>query len=109
MAVIYMVLNDVDIYKTKTFPSDTRALLDKSEYLNDLSCVENLRDLASIQHKIDDHIIYATINDVNLITECEKKFKKCSLGTKQKVGIAQVLINICSFMKCCIIHNHYTI
>lgn len=87
-----IIVNDVDIYKTKTFPSDTRALLDKSEYLNDLSCVENLRDLASIQHKIDDHIIYATINDVNLITECEKKFKKCSLGTKQKVGIAQVLM-----------------
>src|SRR5574344_143358 len=61
-----IIVNDVDIYKTKTLPSDTRALLDKSAYLNDLSCVENHRDLPSIHNKIDDHIIYATINDVNL-------------------------------------------
>lgn len=87
-----VIVNNVNLYQTNTFPLSTAALIEHPNYLPDLSGFENLKMLASINHKIDDEQIIKTLETVNLIEEKDKKFKKYSLGMKQKLGIAQVLM-----------------
>lgn len=85
-------VNQVDLYETHTFPQNTRALLDKPEYINELTGYENLELLASILHKDYKTMILEALQKVNLSEEKNKKFGKYSLGMKQKLGIAQVIM-----------------
>lgn len=87
-----VIVNGENIYKQKTFPKNTRAMFDSLNYLNDLSGYENLELLASIQNKIEKKDIEKVLKQVDLYSEKDKKFGKYSLGMKQKVGIAQVLM-----------------
>ena len=48
--------------------------------------------LASIQRLIDDKEIDEALKKVDLYDERDKKFHKYSLGMKQKLGIAQVIM-----------------
>lgn len=87
-----IVVDKIDIYKEHTFPKNTAAVLDQSNYMPDLTGFENLKVLASIQNKIGDDEILSALESVNLISEKDKKFKKYSLGMKQKLAIAQALM-----------------
>lgn len=87
-----ILFDGVNIIKEKTFPSNTRALIEKPCFLPDLTGLENLQLLASIQKKINDNDINETLKDVNLYEERNKKYSQYSLGMKQKLGIAQVLM-----------------
>lgn len=82
----------VDINKNNLFPPNTRALIEHPTFLPDLTGFENLELLASIQKKINKEDIIRTLKRINLYEEKDKKFSKYSLGTKQKLGIAQVLM-----------------
>ena len=46
-----ILYNDIDINESETFPPDTRALIEKPNFLPDLTGKENLLLLASIQKK----------------------------------------------------------
>ncbi|MEG0022291.1 MAG: ABC transporter ATP-binding protein [Bacilli bacterium] len=85
-------VDDLDIYKNTKIIPNARALIGNPEYLPDYSGTENLKFLADIQKKIGDKEIKETIDIVNLSKDANKKMKKYSLGMKQKVGIAQVLM-----------------
>lgn len=85
-------LDGVNYLKENSFPKNTRALIEKPNFLPDLTGFENLKLLSSIQNKIGDDEINATLVKVNLKSEANKKYSKYSLGTKQKLGIAQVLM-----------------
>ncbi len=87
-----ILLDNFNYIKNNSFPNDTRALIEKPNFLPDLTGYENLKLLASIQNKIDDKKIRDTLDKVNLTQEADKKYSKYSLGTKQKLGIAQVLM-----------------
>ena len=87
-----VLVDGIDIYKTNSFPKNTRALIERPNYLPDLTGYENLKMLASIMNKIGDEEIFNTLKKVNLFEEKDNKFKKYSLGMKQKLGIAQVLM-----------------
>ena len=87
-----VIINGVDIYKNGVFPKNTRALIDIPNYIPDLTGFENLSLLASIENIIGKEEIEQTLKLVNLYEEKDKKFKKYSLGMKQKLGIAQVLM-----------------
>lgn len=87
-----ILLDDFNYLENKSFPKNTRALIEKPNFLPDLTGYENLKLLASIQNKIDDKQIRKTLDKVNLTGEADKKYSKYSLGTKQKLGIAQVLM-----------------
>ena len=87
------VLLDNYIYIEKNeFPDDTRALIEKPKFIPDLTGYENLELLASIQNKISKSDIEDTMKKLNFLQEKDKKYSKYSLGTKQKLGIAQVLM-----------------
>lgn len=81
-----------DYIKNNEFPKDTRALIEGPDFLPELTGFENLKLLASIQNKINDEKILETLTSVNLIEEKDKKYGEYSLGMKQKLGIAQVLM-----------------
>lgn len=87
-----ILLNEENYIERNSFPKDTRALIEKPNFLPDLSGLENLKLLASIQNKIDECRILKVVEDLNLSKEINKKYSKYSLGTKQKLGIAQVLM-----------------
>lgn len=87
-----ILFDDVDYIKLNGFPKETRALIEKPDFLPDISGFDNLKLLASIQNKIGDKEILKALEDVNLINEKDKKYSKYSLGMKQKLGIAQVLM-----------------
>lgn len=74
------------------FLKDARCLIEKPSFLPDLTGYENLKLLAQVQNRIGDKEILKALEDVNLSLEKDKKYSKYSLGTKQKLGIAQVLM-----------------
>ena len=84
--------DEFDYISNNSFPKNTRALIEKPDFVSELSGYENLKLLASIENKIGDEEIEKVLKDVNLYEEKDKKYHKYSLGMKQKLGIAQVLM-----------------
>lgn len=78
--------------KTKQFPPSMRVLIEKPTFFPDLTGFENLKILADIQHKITNEDILKSLEIVNLLSEKDKKYSKYSLGMKQKLGIAQAIM-----------------
>lgn len=88
-----IILQDgVNYIKDNLFPKDTRALIESPNFIPELTGFENLKLLAYIQNKISDKEILETLKVVNLFNEKDKKYKEYSLGMKQKLGIAQALM-----------------
>ena len=81
-----------NIIKNKKYPPSTRALIERPSFISELSGKENLELLADIQKKIGEQEIEETIKKVGLEEEKDKRYYKYSLGMKQKLGIAQVLM-----------------
>ena len=87
-----VLLDGLDITEEQLFLNDTRALIEHPSFLDNLSGYENLKVLAQIQNKIGDDEILKSLDDVNLLEQKDKKYSTYSLGMKQKLGIAQVLM-----------------
>ncbi len=76
-----------DIYKY-----NIGALIEQPNFFGSLSGLENLQLLAELQKKIGKEKIINVLEEVNLIEEKDKKYSKYSLGMKQKLGIAQAIM-----------------
>lgn len=87
-----ILFDNINCIKQQIFPPNTRALIEKPDFISDLSGYENLELLAKIQNKIGRDEIIEALKKVNLLEDMDKKFSKYSLGMKQKLGIAQVLM-----------------
>lgn len=87
-----VLLDNYNYILNNDFPKSTRCLIEKPNFLPDLTGYENLKLLASIENKIGNKEIMDTIEKLNLKEEINKKYSKYSLGTKQKLGISQVLM-----------------
>ena len=87
-----ILYDGVNIVGDNIFPPNTRALIEKPNFLPDLTGMENLKLLASIQNRIKVDDILKIVEQLNLKNDINKKYKTYSLGTKQKLGIAQVLM-----------------
>lgn len=87
-----VLFDGVNYSSNNKYPENLRALIEKPSFLPNLSGYENLKLLSSIQDKIDDKDILETLKKVNLYEEKDKLYKEYSLGMKQKLGIAQVLM-----------------
>lgn len=87
------ILQDgVDYIKENSFPSSTRALIEGPDFIPSLTGYENLKLLASIQNKIGDNEINDALKKCFLFEEKDKKYGEYSLGMKQKLGIAQAIM-----------------
>lgn len=87
-----ILIDGENVIKNRTYPKNTSALIEKPCFLPELSGLENLELLAAIQNKIGKKQIIETLKKVNLEKEMNKKYYSYSLGMKQKLGIAQALM-----------------
>lgn len=81
-----------DINKDFEFPPATRVLIESPQFIPMMTGYQNLKLLADIQGKISQIQIVETLKKVNLYESKDKLYHKYSLGMKQKLGIAQVLM-----------------
>lgn len=87
-----ILYDGVNLNAKNEFPKDLRALIEKPSFFPDLTGFQNLKLLADITNKITDDDIIDALEIVNLVSEKDKKYSKYSLGMKQKLGIAQVIM-----------------
>ncbi len=74
------------------FPKDFGILIERPGYIGQLDGFTNLKELARIQNKIDDAAIRRAMEQVGLAPNLTQKVKHYSLGMKQKLGIAQAIM-----------------
>lgn len=74
------------------FPQDMRVMIEKPTFISDISGMDNLKILANIQGKIGEKEVSDTMKLVGLDPNEKKSYSKYSLGMKQKLNIAQVLM-----------------
>jgi ABC-2 type transport system ATP-binding protein len=74
------------------FPENLGILIENPGFLPDFTGFKNLKYLAEINKKIDDNKIKSTLEAVGLDSEDKRKFKKYSLGMKQRLGVAQAVM-----------------
>ncbi len=76
------------LHKDISFPESIGILIENPAFLDGYSGFDNLKMLASINNRISDETIKETIALVGLDPKDKKKYKKYSLGMKQRLGIA---------------------
>lgn len=87
-----VIINGKELHKDISFPESIGVLLENPAFLDMYSGTENLRLLASIKGVVDDNSIDNTIEKVGLTKGDKKKYKKYSLGMKQRLGIAAAIM-----------------
>ena len=75
----------------KTMPK-IGIVLEKPDFFNELTGLENLEMLAKIRNEIHTEEIMQAIKPVGLFTQENKKVGKYSLGMRQRLGIAQAIM-----------------
>lgn len=87
-----VIVNGEELGKNKRFPPNFGIIIDKPGYLSDKTGYENLRYLADIQNKISDERIKEVLEKVGLSHTILQKVKNYSVGMKQKLAIAQAIM-----------------
>ena len=87
-----ILIDNINYCDNSSFPTDLRAFIDNPSFYPEKTGFENLKILAKIQNKINDEKIIETLKIVNLYEEKNKKFYEYSMGMKQKLGIASVIM-----------------
>ena len=80
------------IGKDVSFPSNLGILIDEGGFWNDLTAFENLKNLVAIKQKVDNETIRKTIERVGLNPDDKRTYRKFSLGMKQRLSIAQAIM-----------------
>ncbi len=78
--------------KDITFPPSIGVMLENPAFLNGYTGYENLCLLADIKSEIDSDRIKEVLNIVGLTENMNKKYRKYSLGMKQRLGIAAAIM-----------------
>lgn len=71
---------------------DMGAIIEKPEFFNELTGLENLEMLAKLKNIISREEMIDSLNKVGLDPYNPKKVKEYSLGMKQRLGIAQAIM-----------------
>ena len=80
------------IGKDCDFPQNVGVIIENPGFSQYISGYKNLKKLASIQKKIDDSKIRETMKLVGLNPDDKKWVSKYSLGMRQRLGIAQAIM-----------------
>lgn len=87
-----IIIDEKHLGKDMDFPEKMGILIENPAFLGSLSGFENLRLLASIKGHINENKIKETISRVGLNPNDKKKYRKYSLGMKQRLGIAAAVM-----------------
>ena len=74
------------------FPESVGVIIETPEFIPYYSGFKNLKLLADIRHKINDEDIRKSIELVGLDPKLKKSVKKYSLGMRQRLGLAQAIM-----------------
>lgn len=80
------------VVANRRFPPALGALIERPGFIGSMTAFENLKILASIQNAITDDEIMETLELVGLNHVARKKVRTFSLGMKQRLGIAQAVM-----------------
>ena len=80
------------IGKEQDFIDDAGIVIEEPEFINSLSGLENLKILAEIQKKISEVEIIEVLKQFDLYEDRNKKVGKYSVGMKQKLRLAQAVM-----------------
>ncbi len=81
-----------EIGKDIDFPEDCGVIIENPGFIDNISGMKNLKILADINKKIDENKIRDTIKLVGLDPDDRRSVKNYSLGMKQKLAIAQAIM-----------------
>lgn len=88
----YVEVDGKIIGKDCSFPPDIGILIEKPGFLDWLSGEENLYELSQIRNKIGKKEIDSILKTFGLYEERKKKYRKYSLGMKQKIGLCSAFM-----------------
>lgn len=87
-----IVVNNKIVGKEIDIPSDLGIIIEEPGFLPNYSGYKNLKFLSNIHRKIDDKGIYSVLKRVGLEKDAHKKVGKYSMGMRQRLGIAQSIM-----------------
>ncbi len=87
-----ILVNDKEIGKDIDMPQNVGAIIENPGFLPEYSGYQNLKFLAMIRGKIGKEEIREAIKTVGLDPDSKKHVGKYSLGMKQRLGLAQALM-----------------
>ena len=87
-----IIIDNKVLGKDISFPNSLGVLIEYPGFLDNLTGFRNLKYLAEIKGIISDKDIEEAIKKVGLDPKDTRKFKKYSLGMKQRLGIAQAIM-----------------
>ena len=80
------------VSKDIPFPRSLGVLIEGPAFLDDYSAMDNLKLIAYPKGKVTEDEIKAILSEVRLDPKSRKKYKKFSLGMKQRLGIAAAVM-----------------
>lgn len=83
-----ILIGEKELGKDMAFPESIGVLIENPSFLPNYTGFKNLKLLASLKGRINDEKISDTLEKVGLNPEDTRKYKKYSLGMKQRLGIA---------------------
>lgn len=86
-------INGRILWRDMTFPDSIGVLIENPSFIDSYTGYDNLKMLADIKGIIGEEEICSALRKVGLDPEDKRKYRKYSLGMKQKLGIA------CAFME----------
>lgn len=87
-----ILVNYKEIGKDVDFPENIGVIIETPGFLPNLTGMKNLEILASLQHKIGKERIQEVLQTVGLDPKLKKPVSKYSLGMRQRLGIAQAVM-----------------
>lgn len=85
-------VNHKQVGKDCDFPDNIGIIIETPGFLTGLTGMKNLQILASLKRRISSDVIRETIRRVGLDPEMKKPVGKYSLGMRQRLGIAQAIM-----------------
>lgn len=87
-----IIIDGKKLGRDMSFPESVGVLIENPSFIDNFSGYKNLKILADINHIIGESEIRNVIQIVGLDPDDKKKFKKYSLGMKQRLGIAAAIM-----------------
>ncbi len=87
-----VLVNYKEVGKDMDFPDNMGIIIETPGFLPNMTGMKNLQILASLKKRIDDQTIRETIRRVGLDPGMKKHVAKYSLGMRQRLGIAQAIM-----------------
>lgn len=88
----HVFVNRLEVGKDIDFPEDMGIIIETPGFLPGVTGMKNLKLLASLRGIADDRRIRQTIERVGLDSKLRKPVSKYSLGMRQRLGIAQAIM-----------------